>query len=198
VRGAKDPLVTLVVFSDFECPFCKHAVATYERLLADYPKDVRIAWKDLPLPMHPQAEAAAELARAARAEKGDAGFWNAHDMLYESQESLGEPTYRRIAEKLGIAWPSARAALKTARYGTVIRADVDLSDRVDVPATPTTFVNGKKLVGAQSYDKTKALVDAELEKAKQLEQGGTPRATLYEHIIDGGVQVVPASDVPKP
>jgi len=196
VRGAKDALVTLVVFSDFECPFCKHASSTFERLLADFPDDVRIAWKDLPLPMHPQAEPAAELAREARALKGDAGFWAAHDLLYEWQAALGDATYRQIAQRLGLSWAATRTALHSARHGAVIRADVALSDRVDVPATPTTFVNGRKLVGAQSYDKTRTLVEEELEKARKLEKAGTPRGELYARIISSGVQVQPPSDVP--
>ena len=83
-RGPADALVTLVVFSDFECPHCKHATSIFEKLLADLPEDVRLVWKDLPLPRHAHAEGAAELARLARERHGDAGFWKAHDLLYEA------------------------------------------------------------------------------------------------------------------
>jgi protein-disulfide isomerase len=162
VRGPPDALVTLVVFADFECPFCKRGTATLERLLAELPRELRLVWKDLPLPMHTQAEPAAELARFARAVRGDAGFWKAHDLLYAAQESLGDAAFRRIAGQLGLPWAQAQTAIREAKFGVTIQADVALSDRVVVEATPTTFVNGVKLVGAQPYERTRALVDAEL------------------------------------
>src|ERR1043165_3670325 len=104
MRGVPSALVTVVEFSDFECPFCKREASVMKELLADYPEDVRLVWKDCPLPVHAQAEPAAELARAARASQGDAGFWKAHDALYESQSELGENLFRSIAKDLGLRW----------------------------------------------------------------------------------------------
>lgn len=198
VRGPADALVTLVVFADFECPFCKRGTATLERLLTELPRDVRLVWKDLPLPMHAQAEAAAELARFARASRGDAGFWKAHDLLYASQESLGDAAFRRIAGQLGLSWAAAQAAIREAKFGTSIQADVALSDRVVVEATPTTFVNGVKLVGAQPYERTRALVDAELAKARARVESGTDRSRLYAAIVSNGAQVEPRTDTQPP
>jgi protein-disulfide isomerase len=195
-RGPSEALVTLVVFSDFECPFCKRTAATFERILTESPKDVRLVWKDLPLPMHEHAEAAAELARVARAVKGDAGFWAAHDLLYEAQHDLGEPAFHRIADKLDLAWGPTWAAVRAARFGAILRADSALSDRVDVTATPTTFVNGKRLVGAQPYERTRALVDKEFEKARGMVAAGTAPAAVYTAIIGGGSEVPVPSDVP--
>lgn len=198
VRGPADALVTLVVFSDFECPFCKKALATLDRLLTELPRDVRVVWKDLPLPMHAQAENAAELARFARAQQGDAGFWKAHDLLYAAQESLGEVTFRKIAGQLGLPWTPTWAGMHAARFGNVIQSDVALSDRVLVEATPTTFVNGIKLVGAQPYERTRELVDAELAKARARLDAGISRATLYAAIVSNGVQVDPHTDTEPP
>jgi protein-disulfide isomerase len=197
-RGPADALVTLVVFSDFECPFCKKTTPTFERILSEHARDVRLVWKDLPLPMHEHAEAAAELARAARAAKGDPGFWAAHDLLYAAQPDLGEGALHRIADKLGLPWGPTWASVRAARFGAVIRADSALSDRVDVQATPTTFVNGRKLVGAQPYDRTSALVDAELEKAKRLVAAGTAPSAVYARIIAQGTEVPVPADVPAP
>lgn len=194
VRGPPDALVTMVVFSDFECPFCKHATATFERILIEHPDDVRLVWKDLPLPMHEHAAEAAELARVAREQRGDAGFWAAHDFLYDAQDRLGEPMFREIARKLGLPWPSTLAAMRSARFGAIIQSDVALSDRVDVQATPTTFVNGRRLVGAQPYARTSALVDAELEHARRLVESGTPKADVYRSIVSTGKQVTVVSD----
>ncbi|HVW27309.1 MAG TPA: DsbA family protein [Polyangiaceae bacterium] len=198
MRGPADALVTLVVFSDFECPFCKRGNATLDRLLTELPKDVRLVWKDLPLSMHPHAEPAAELARFARASFGDTGFWKAHDLLYASQDSLGEPTFRRIAGQLGLPWTPAWVAIREAKFGSSIQADVALSDRVVVEATPTTFVNGIKLVGAQPYARTRALVDTELAKARSLVDAGTRRDELYAAIVSKGAQVAPHTDTLPP
>jgi protein-disulfide isomerase len=203
VRGPVGALVTVVEFSDFECPFCKREASIMKQLLADYPEDVRLVWKDCPLPVHANAEPAAELARAARASQGDAGFWKAHDSLYESQSELGENLFRSIAKDLGLRWERVAVDIRGARYGEKIRAGVALSDRVDVPATPTVFVNGRKLVGAQPYEKLRALVDEEREKAKKSLPGGTgapgggSRAgnKLYDSLISAGKQVEPPTDL---
>jgi protein-disulfide isomerase len=197
-RGPADALVTLVVFSDFECPFCKHATSIFDKLLADLPGDVRLVWKDLPLPRHAYAEDAAELARLARERHGDAGFWKAHDLLYEAQDHLGETTFRRIADDLGLGWATAQQAMRGAKYGGVIQADIALSDRVLVEATPTTFVNGIKLKGAQPYERVRALVDGELTKARRLLEKGTPRPGLYAAIMARGTQIEPRTDTVPP
>ena len=197
-RGPADALVTLVVFSDFECPFCKAATSIFDKLLAELPDDVRLVWKDLPLPRHAYADAAAELARLARERHGDPGFWRAHDLLYAAQGRFGEATFRRISEELGLGWASAQHAISSAKFGGVIQADIALSDRVAVEATPTTFVNGIKLKGAQPYERVRALVDGELLKARHLLEKGTPRAGIYAAIMARGTQVDPRTDIGPP
>jgi protein-disulfide isomerase len=214
VRGPVGALVTVVEFSDFECPFCKREAAIMKELLARYPDDVRLVWKDCPLPVHPNAEPAAELARAARASLGDDGFWRVHDALYESQSELGEALYKKIATNVGLPWERVSADMRKARFGEKIRAGAALADRVDVPATPTVFVNGRKLVGAQPYEKLRALVEEEREKAKKWsapgggsgQRGGPPPVSvrspganaLYDALVAAGKQVEPPTDLPPP
>jgi protein-disulfide isomerase len=196
VRGPADALVTVVVFSDYECPFCKKENPLFEQLLKDFQGDVRLVWKDLPLPMHEHAEAAAELARAARAQKGDTGFWAAHDLLYEAQTTLGDPTYERICEKLGLPFAATSSAIHAARFGDVIERDVKQSDAVNVQATPTTYVNGRMIVGAQPYERLHAVVTEELAKAKDLVRSkNVPRNAVYTKIYESGVQVKATSDL---
>jgi protein-disulfide isomerase len=196
VRGPADALVTVVVFSDFECPFCKRAGPVFDKLLGDEPREVRLVWKDYPLPMHEHAETAAVIARMARELKGDAGFFRAHDLLYAAQP-LEDAALREVARALDLGWGAVSSAIRSARFGAVLRADVALGDRVDVQATPTTFVNGRKLVGAQPYERVRALVDEELAKARRLVESGVPRGALYAHVIAEGKQVSPPSDVPE-
>jgi len=196
--------VTVVEFSDFECPFCRRQAAIMKQLLQEFPEDVRLVWKDCPLPMHANAEPAAELARAARASQGDAGFWKVHDALYEPDATLGEELFRTIAKDIGLRWERVSADIRGARYGEKIRAGVSLSDRVDVPATPTVFVNGRKLVGAQPYEKLRALVHEERVKAKGAGRAGPDHVgssggnKFYDALISAGKQVEPPTDLPPP
>lgn len=207
VRGPVGAPVTVVEFSDFECPFCKREAAIMKQLLAEFAEDVRLVWKDCPLPMHANAEPAAELARAARASQGDAGFWKVHDALYQTEGGLGDDVFRAIAKDVGLRWDRVSADVRGARYGEKIRAGVALSDRVDVPATPTVFVNGRKLVGAQPYEKLRALVAEERDKAKKSlgSSGpghgptGSPGGNgFYDALISAGKQVEPPTDLPPP
>jgi len=208
MRGPRGALVTVVEFSDFECPFCKREASVMKELLSDYPNDVRLVWKDCPLPMHPHAEAAAELARAARASQGDPGFWKVHDALYDAPGELGDALFQTISKDVGLRWEKVSVDIRAARYGEKIRANVALSDRVDVPATPTVFVNGRKLVGAQPYEKLRALVDEERDKARKSAAASAPisRAangangaggnTFYDSLISVGKEVEPPTDLP--
>lgn len=162
VRGAVDARVTVVVFSDFECPFCRRHADNLERLRSDFPEAVRLVWKDLPLPSHPHSRAAAELARAARAHGGDAAFWKAHDLLFAAQSEFGAPAFRRIASALGLAPGPTLAGMREARHGVVIQAGITLADALRLDATPTSFVNGRKLGGAVPYPVLRSLVEREL------------------------------------
>src|SRR5690606_11983243 len=88
IKGSKDALVTIVEFSEFQCPFCKRVGPTMSKILETYGNDVRIVWKDNPLDFHPRALPTANAARAIYAAKGDEAFWAAHDKLFESQPKL--------------------------------------------------------------------------------------------------------------
>lgn len=196
VLGARDALLTVVVFSDFECPFCKRTSADLDELRKEYGRDLRLVWKDCPSSVHAQATPAAEFARAVRAVQGDAGFWKAHDRLYAEQTKLGEPLFRSIAQELGLSWPPIASALSNARYGAAIQAGLTLSDRVDIVAVPTTFINGKKIAGAQPLETLKGVADKELSRAKTMVDGGAPRDGLYDRLIANGKQMALPSDVP--
>jgi len=108
VRGPKDALVTLVVFSDFQCPFCKRVEDTLKQVATTYGNDVRMVWKDNPLPFHPRAKPAAALARYAYKQKGDKGFWDAHDAIFASNPKLEDEDLKGIAEKLGVNWDDVK------------------------------------------------------------------------------------------
>jgi protein-disulfide isomerase len=150
-----------VVFSDFQCPFCSRAVPTLQQIEQSYGKDVRIVWKHQPLAFHPQAFPAAEAAEAAR-EQGK--FWQMHDLLFANQSQLSQAQYEALAKQLGLDQAKFKAALDSHRNKGRIDEDMKLAQQLGVNGTPTFFVNGRRIVGAQPYDAFKQAIDAELKK----------------------------------
>jgi len=163
VRGNPAAPVTIVEFSDFQCPFCSRVVPTMKQIEAAYGRDVRIVWKNQPLPMHPEAVPAALAAEAAR-EQGK--FWEMHDKLFENQRSLSEPSYEAWAKEIGLDIEKFRAAVKRPQTRQRIADDQALAQRVGANGTPTFFVNGEQVVGAQPFESFKAVIDRQLQKAR--------------------------------
>ncbi len=185
-RGAPTAPVTIVVFSDFQCPFCKRAEVTLDDLRSKYGERLRIVWKDEPLPFHPRAVPAAELAREARAQKGDAGFWAAHDALFDAQPKLEDADLGAVAKKLGLDAARVKDAIAKHRHKKTLDADADLADAVDAAGTPHFFINGRRLVGAQPAAKFTAIIDEELAHAEQLASKGIAPRKLYDEMIKDG------------
>ena len=200
VRGGKDALVTIVEWSDFQCPFCKRVEDTMKKITETYGDDVRVVWKDNPLPFHPRAKPAAILARHAQKLKGNKGFWDAHDALFESQPKLEEEDLKAVADKIGVPWDGAKAAIDGEKYMDKIEADADLGADLEARGTPHFFINGRRLSGAQPFEKFKELIDEEMGKAKALVAKGTPRAKVYDEIMKEGKEPPPPEkkDVPPP
>src|SRR5208282_406604 len=94
--GSSNALVTIVEFSDFQCPYCGRVEPTLKQIREKYADKVRLVWKNEPLPFHPRAEPAAEVAMEARAEKGDSGFWDLHDKLFASQPKLEDADLEKV------------------------------------------------------------------------------------------------------
>ena len=181
-RGARNALVTIVIFSDFQCPFCKRVNGTLEELLQRYPDDLRIVWKDRPLPFHKRAKPAAVFARAARAQRGDAGFWAAHDKLFENQTQLEDADLEQYAQALKLNVFLVRRALAGTTYDAGIAQDEELATGLKASGTPHFFINGRRLVGAQPIEKFVTVIDEQLAKARALVKAGTPRAVVYTRL----------------
>jgi protein-disulfide isomerase len=164
IHGNKDAPVTIIEFSDFQCPYCKRVGPQMQKIKETYGDKVRIVWKHEPLPFHPRAEPAAEIAMEARAQKGDKGFWDAHDKLFESQPKLEDADLEKVAQDLGLDMAKAKAALKDHKYKKDIDADMELGEDVAASGTPHFFVNGRRLVGAQPFEKFQKIIDEEVAK----------------------------------
>ncbi|HSM91286.1 MAG TPA: thioredoxin domain-containing protein, partial [Anaeromyxobacteraceae bacterium] len=178
-KGPADALVTIVESSDFECPFCKRAAPTLKQVEEAYAGKIRIVFKHNPLPMHPNAVPAATAAEAAGAQ---GKFWQMHDALFASA-ALDRPALEQAAKEAGLDLAAFRAALDGQRFADRIRRDQELVRGVGAGGTPTFFINGRKLVGAQPFERFKAVIDAELAKAQALVSAGTPAAQVYEKIM---------------
>lgn len=162
VLGPATAKVTIVEFADFQCPFCKRVDPTLAQLRETYGDKIRIVWKNLPLSFHKNAAPAAELAMEARAQKGDKGFWAAHDLLFKNQTELGQRDLEAYAAQLGLDVSKARRAILNETHKAEIAEDERLASELDAKGTPHFFVNGRRVAGAQPLDKFKAMIDREL------------------------------------
>jgi protein-disulfide isomerase len=183
VKGPADALVTIVEFSDFQCPFCSRVEPTITKLLEEYPNDVRVVWKDNALPFHQNAKPAAYLARFAYEKGGNKGFWAAHDALFEGQKNLDEAGLQEIAKKLNLNWDQANAAIKSGKYAEEVDESMDLANDFEARGTPHFFINGRRLSGAQPYEKFKELVDAQLVLAKGLVAKGVAKDKVFRELM---------------
>ncbi len=188
IEGKPDALVTLVEFSDFQCPFCKRAEDTLKQVHETYGDKVRVVWKNQPLPFHDRAEPCAELAMEAKAEKGDRGFWDVHDRLFASNPKLEDADLDAIATAAGLNLDKVHAAMKNHTYKKDIDADEALADSLGMTATPNFFVNGRSLVGAVPFERFKSLVDDELARAQSLAAKGVPAAKIYDETMKTAVE----------
>lgn len=207
VRGKAAALVTIVEFSEFQCPFCARVVPTLNQLQKEYGDKVRLVWKHNPLPFHPRAAPAAELTFEARAQRGEAGFWAAHDLLFK-RECVGQPQLNSMSEcndaggnwvesqqnmtdgdlllharALGLDQNKVMAAITHGKHKAEIEADQDQADDLKAGGTPHFFINGRRLVGAQPVEKFRAMIDEEVQKAEALVRAGTPAARVYEKLM---------------
>lgn len=157
--------VTIVEFSDFQCPFCQRVQSTLKALLKEYPDSVRLVYRDFPIPqLHKDAKKAAEAARCA-AEQGK--FWEYHDLLFANPAKQKETDLKRYAADLKLDNDRFAQCLATGRYAKVVERGMADGKKIGVTGTPAFFVNGIPLVGAQPLEQFKALIDQELSRLEQ-------------------------------
>jgi protein-disulfide isomerase len=182
----KAALVTIVTFSDYQCPFCKRVEPALAQAAKEYGDKVAFVWKDYPLPFHNRAIPAAMVAIEARKEKGDAGFWKAHDKLFDIQPKLEDADLEAAAKDLGLDTAKVMAAVKDSKYKGEIDAAMAQGEELGVRGTPHSFVNGRVVNGAQPFEKFKKIIDQELAKAQAKVAAGTPLEKVYEETVKGG------------
>jgi protein-disulfide isomerase len=194
VRGAGEARVTVVVFSEFQCPYCARVEPTLAQIRKTYGDDVRIVWKHWPLPMHDRAVPAALAAEAAR-EQGR--FWEMHDELFAHPQALGGEELEARARAAGLDLARFRASLTSAAARARVEDDRKLGATLGVEGTPSFFINGRPLVGAQPFEAFQTIIDEELVRAADKLRAGVARGRLYAAMTEGGLdKVAPPAAAP--
>ncbi|MBS3128389.1 DsbA family protein [Candidatus Woesearchaeota archaeon] len=162
VLGDPNAPVTVIEFSDFECPFCGRA---YEDAVKQMKKEyvetgkVKFVYRDYPLSFHPQAQKAAEAAECA----GDQGkYWEMHDKLFENQQSLSVENHKKWAAELGLNSATFNDCLDSGKNAEEVQKDSQDGNAAGVSGTPTFYINGQELVGAVPYAQLKAVIESKL------------------------------------
>jgi protein-disulfide isomerase len=163
VRGPADAVLTLVEFSDFQCPYCLVAVAKLNAVLEAYPGKIKLIFKQFPLDMHSQAALAAAAAVAAHRQ---GRFWPMHDALFAHRRELSRPLILALAHTAGLDMRRFGADLDSAETKATVARDVEDGDRAGVEGTPSVFINGRKYNGELDLPAIRTVIDEELKKAK--------------------------------
>jgi protein-disulfide isomerase len=187
--GPKNAKVTIVEWSDFECPFCSRVGPTLTKIKENYAKDVRVVFRHQPLPFHPNAKPAAEASMAAH-EQGK--FWEYHDKLFANQKALDRASLEKYAQELGLNMGKFKAALDSGKYRAVVESDSAAGSAVGANGTPTFFINGRQFVGAQPFENFKAAIDEEIGRANKLLESGTKPDNLYAKLMETLPAAAPA------
>ncbi len=157
--GPKDAAITLVEFSDFQCPYCFLATPQLKSVLLAYPNQVKLVFKEFPLDTHSQAALAAAAAVAAQRQ---GKFWTMHDALFASHTDLHRPTILAIASAIGMDIKRFEADLDSAEVRRAVARDMEEGANIGVMSTPTLFIDGQHYNGPIRLDSLRPILDAEL------------------------------------
>jgi protein-disulfide isomerase len=208
-KGPKNALVTIVEWSDFQCPYCKWAACIADHITEAYPKDVRLVFRHNPLRFHRQAMPAAEAAMAAWAQKGDKGFWAMHDKLFPTEKCSKKPPmphirkwlralprpapkmdmelFTKYAKELGLNLAQFKKDMESHKFQKMIKEQQAIAVKLGARGTPAFFINGKYVRGIRPFATMKKMIDREIAAAKKLmAEKKIPRAKVYQTIIAKG------------
>ena len=161
VRGSESAEITIVEWADFQCPFCVRVNPTLEKVAQEYGDKVRFSFKHLPLSMHSKARAAHQAAEAAHRQ---GKFWEMHDRIFASPKDLSEETYLRYANEIGLDIDQYKSDFSSSSVRKKVDADLAEARELGVSGTPSFFINGRFLSGAQPYGAFARVIDEELAK----------------------------------
>jgi protein-disulfide isomerase len=195
--GPDDALVTIVVWSDFQCPYCARQAPVLSRIRERYKNQVRVVYRHFAMAFHRDAALAAEAAVAAAAQ---GKFWAFHDQVFAGFGHLERADLERFAQAAGLDLTAFRAALDDRRYHDAITAEAAAAEALGVDGTPTMFINGSPVGGARDEDTLARLVDAHLARAQEVLKAGVSAAELYGLLMSTakGDDLADPASVPAP
>lgn len=161
VTGGKDAKVTIVEFSDFQCPFCAKGADVLKEIKKKYGNKVKVVFKNFPLPFHNHAEAASNAGLCANEQGGDY-FWKMHDAMFAAQDSLDNEGLKKTAKSIGLKMDAFEKCLAENKHLAQVKADIEEGRNVKVKSTPTFFINGQLINGAQGLEVFSEIIDEEL------------------------------------
>ena len=188
VKGGKDALITIVEFTDFQCPFCGKARGALDEVEKNYGDKVRIVFKNLPLDFHKNAMGAAESALCA---KDQGKFWEMETRQFSNQGELDADKLPGHAKEVGLNVPKWEQCLKDHKFKPQIDKDMQTAERITATGTPAFFIMGRKLGGARPFDDFKKIIDEEITKAEEKIKGGVAKKDIYAKTIEGAKEIIP-------
>jgi protein-disulfide isomerase len=163
--GATNPQITIVEFSDFQCPYCKQAYPIVKKIASEYKDDVKIIYRDFPvLSAHPDSLNAALAADCALEQKK---FWQYHDLIFESQTDLSITNLEKIAAAIGLDSVQFDDCLESQKYLTEVQNDLQDGSKLGFSGTPTFFINGTKVEGVIPYVTFKEVIEKLIQAGSQ-------------------------------
>ncbi len=161
MKGAREAKLTIVEFADFACPFCKEAHTILNQVLAAYPNDVRLVWKDFPITnLHPQAMPAAMAARCA----GEQGkFWGYHDLLFATQENFNTQTFENLAQTLNLNKEKFSTCLSEEKTKPLVTRGLEEGEALKIDGVPYLFINGERYSAMPTFEAFEEIVKAKLD-----------------------------------
>ena len=161
--GGANAKVTIVEFSDYQCPFCSKAALTMKKLKKKYGKKIKVAFKNYPLPFHKDAKKASEYGLCAN-EQNPKLFWKMYDTMFANQQKLSEDDLKKYAQKHGVDMKKLKSCLDSGKAAKQIEKEMSEGEKLGIKSTPTFFVNGQLISGALPIENFEKIINQELKK----------------------------------
>ena len=165
ITGGEKASVTVVEFSDFQCPFCSRGADTVTEIKKKYGNKVKIAFKHFPLPMHREARPASEASMCINEQSADK-FWKYHDLVFKNQDKLDPASLEKYAKDVGANVEKFKECFAAGKYKDAVQKDLDYGEKIGVKSTPTFFVNGQLVAGALPIDAFSEIIDEAIADSK--------------------------------
>jgi protein-disulfide isomerase len=161
MKGPANAPITVVEYSEFQCPFCSRVGPTIQQVMSTYGDKVRLVFRDYPLPFHDKARGASQAAQCAHAQ---GKFWEYHDKLFANQSALDTPNLKQYAADLGLDTAKFNQCIDEGRFADVVERNYNEGQTLGVSGTPAFFINGRFLSGAQPFEAFQQIIDEELKR----------------------------------